>query len=606
MVEAVPDGETAPATQVDDDTDEPLPAPAAPPISPWGFLIPMPPNKSPVISLNSAMVMFGKGKDATLRFDDPRISVTHCQLFRVPTNGNVHLLDLSRNGTFVNGVLVGKGGTKDLHSGDQISLIKSKPGEAVADSACTPGCVPRASHYPFLFQSGGPAQRPAPPRAAQPRLAPAAPQLLRGTSLYSPQQAADSSEREYEEICELGRGSFAVVKKVRHRKTGMLYALKAMDKRRLMKGGSARLQANQKEVLSEARILKSMSHPGIIKFHDIFETELELCLVMELVEGGELFDHLYNHGPFSERDARDIMHQLLQALHYLHSKHIVHRDLKPENILLQRGQSTTEDGAPAAPRIKIADFGLAKLVGTDKVTSTFCGTPQYFAPEVLESRNSHRGYDDACDMWSVGVLLYILLSGSPPFSEEKAQHGGLSIYEQIKEGISPSHFDGTAWAHISTGAKQLVRGLLVVDPRRRLSVEKALQHAWMRGVPVEDEASGASGARSESVAPDDIEECDSDDDRPSNYTPATGGGKKTKRQRVGPAQQQTRSVVPPLQTHSRQQNEQQLLQPPPPTQAAFKAPTLIHARLAPPPKSRVPPAMGGSTYAPLRFMGGGV
>eukprot|EP00966_Prymnesium_polylepis_P298081 6887687-Prymnesium_polylepis.1 len=122
------------------------------------------------------------------------------------------------------------------------------------------------------------------------------PRLLRGTSLCAPHQPPDAAERDYEEICELGRGSFAVVRKVRHRSTGLLYAMKAMDKRRLLRG-AGRLQADLKEkVLSEARILKAMSHPGIIKFHEIFETDTELCLVMELVEGGELFDHLLSHG----------------------------------------------------------------------------------------------------------------------------------------------------------------------------------------------------------------------------------------------------------------------------------------------------------------------
>lgn len=238
------------------------------------------------------------------------------------------------------------------------------------------GVVPRAPFYPFLFQKCA-ESRPHPPLLHAPRplhlqqtihATSGTAELLRGTSLCAPDPHTKSFGGEYELINELGRGSFAVVKKVRHRKTGVHYALKSIDKKRLLRGAGGQLHAEHKDkVLSEARILKSMSHPGIIKFHDIFETDDELCLVMELVEGGELFDYLCAHGPFKEDDARCIMDQLLQALHYLHSKHIVHRDLKPENILL-RQQQRAADGTTPPPRIKIADFGLAKAS---------CGPPSH-------------------------------------------------------------------------------------------------------------------------------------------------------------------------------------------------------------------------------------
>jgi serine/threonine protein kinase len=141
--------------------------------------------------------------------------------------------------------------------------------------------------------------------------------------------------------------------------------------------------------------------------------------VMELVDGGDLFEHLESHGPFAEPDARAIMHQLFSALQYLHARHIVHRDLKPENILL----ATPAEDAD----IKIADFGLARMISGTQMMKTACGTPGYVAPEVLQNK----GYDSgAVDIWSTGVILYILLCGFPPFYEEELP----ALFDQILKG----------------------------------------------------------------------------------------------------------------------------------------------------------------------------
>ena len=314
---------------------------------------------------------------------------------------------------------------------------------------------------------------------------------------------------------------------------------------------------------------------------------------------------------YSEEDARYFTFKLLNAVLYLHDRNICHRDLKPENILLQHVEPSPDNGFPPTPTVKIADFGLAKLMGDQKVASTFCGTPQYFAPEVLETRNSHRGYDTACDLWSLGVILYILLSGHPPFSEQGASQGGRpppSIYEQIKRGISSAHFEGEAWRSVSAGAKHLVSRLLVVDARNRLSVEDALQHPWMRGEEVGDEqGSLSSSGRYDSFGPDDIEESDSDDEKPSHRPQMTGAPaaepRNPKRQRTAAQQSHARSSVPPLPTQGR---ELQPLQPPPPTQAAFKAPALPKPQPQPKqrPSAATTAAAAGGTYGTLRLSGG--
>ena len=177
------------------------------------------------------------------------------------------------------------------------------------------------------------------------------------------------SPSHYDEVSELGRGAFAVVKKVVHRKTGRELAMKSMEKKKLpgqlrgRKPGGEIDDAIKEKILAEARILKTLSHPNIIKYWDMFETERELCLVMELVDGGELFDYLVDNGPCSEPDARCIMRQLLQALQYLHSRNIVHRDLKPENILLERSPHAegSPSSSPAPPPSRSPTLGWPSL-----------------------------------------------------------------------------------------------------------------------------------------------------------------------------------------------------------------------------------------------------
>ena len=159
--------------------------------------------------------------------------------------------------------------------------------------------------------------------------------------------------------------------------------------------------------------------------------------------------------------------------------------------------------------VKIADFGLAKLTGDLKAT-TLCGTPQYLAPEVIVSRGSREGYDSACDLWSLGVILYVLLCGYTPFDEKRVARGGgppPSIFDQIQAGIHPEeHLAGEPWARVSAAAKHLVTKLLAVDPRRRCTVDQALGHPWMRGssaAPVDADEDGDDDA---------IEEASSDED----------------------------------------------------------------------------------------------
>ena len=198
----------------------------------------------------------------------------------------------------------------------------------------------------------------------------------------------------------LGKGSFATVKKAKNRATGERFAVKVLSKKKMSEEDKLAMQ-------TEIEILKQVDHPNIVKLIDVFEDERHWCLVMELMHGGELFDQILEKEQFSEYEAREATKAIIDAIYYCHQKDICHRDIKPENLLLQ----SKEQGITS---LKIADFGLARLLEDESLASTTCGTPGYVAPEVLQQKP----YGKACDYWSIGVVTFILLSGTPPFYEE--------------------------------------------------------------------------------------------------------------------------------------------------------------------------------------------
>jgi len=234
------------------------------------------------------------------------------------------------------------------------------------------------------------------------------------------------------------------------------------------------------DIEREIEIMGKVNHPNIIKLFEVCNEAKKMNLVMELVTGGELFDRIVARGNYSEKDASKVMVTLCDALAYLHELKIVHRDLKPENILL----ATPAEDAD----IKIADFGLARMISGTQMMKTACGTPGYVAPEVLQNK----GYDSgAVDIWSTGVILYILLCGFPPFYEEELP----ALFDQILKGRYD--FPSPWWDNISKEAKDLVRKMLTVDPKKRIEAKEVKSNPWvvncLSGDPKYNQILGAVG-----------------------------------------------------------------------------------------------------------------
>lgn len=257
----------------------------------------------------------------------------------------------------------------------------------------------------------------------------------------------------------VGVGGFAVVKRGRDKKTGQDVAIKVVDKSRYSKGDNS--------LQREIQVLCKVQHPNCIKLFAVYITPRKVYLITELVTGGELLDRVTAKGNYTEKDAADLITQLLEGVSYLHSQGIVHRDLKLENMLMT-------DHTDKSP-IKIADFGLSKFFQQGTVLSTMCGSPQYVAPEILGISDGNQAYSPAVDMWSVGVILFILLSGYSPFDDEN----DAVLFEKIKSGNYDA--DDPIWDHVSNSAKDLVARLLIVDASQRLSAKQALQHPWLKG-----------------------------------------------------------------------------------------------------------------------------
>ncbi|KAK0225407.1 kinase-like domain-containing protein [Armillaria fumosa] len=399
----------------------------------WGILQPCNANNTRMeFSKTSPTIYIGRHPQNAFVLPGARVSNQHCQIVWDGVNNNdtasVTVLDRSTNGTFINGSKIGKGHQRLLHDGNEIAF-----GTVIPQG-------PRSNEdYRYIFRmvAGG--------------------DKLEG--VYA----------DYEMAYELGKGAYATVVKALSRTTGEWVAVKMIREKRPQ--GSTSVTTTQTQLNREINIMSNLSHPNICGMKGVYyHQDGSINLVLELVEGGDLLDYITSREGLSEDLTRHIAWQLCDALAYVHSLGVTHRDLKPENVLV------TKDDPPI---VKVADFGLAKVVDSLTMLRTMCGTPSYLAPEVVRQEN-HQGYDNLVDSWSVGVIVYSMLTNTTPFIEDENQ-------PDIRTRIAERWIHWQPLEMHSREARSFIQALLETDPTKRMTMADSLKHPWFAAyTPVYD------------------------------------------------------------------------------------------------------------------------
>lgn len=273
-------------------------------------------------------------------------------------------------------------------------------------------------------------------------------------------------EENYKTISKLGKGSFGRVYKVLHLSTGIVRAMKVIRK------DNVKLQDNNTSFLREIEILMSLEHPNIIKIFEYYEDDINFCIITEYVSGGELYEVISKFKSFTEQQVKYIMKQLLLALNYLHLNNIVHRDIKPENILVD---PDTQEMNIDMINIKLIDFGTCNYIQEDQNFTLKVGSPYYIAPEVLK-----KNYNLKCDVWSAGVMMFIMLVGYPPFQGKTSEE----LFVNIMKGRL--NLTSKEWMVISEEAKDLIKQMVNLEVDSRYEAKECLDHPWIKNYsPVE-------------------------------------------------------------------------------------------------------------------------
>ncbi|KAL6303543.1 kinase-like domain-containing protein [Sparassis latifolia] len=400
----------------------------------WGYLLPCNPNLYRV-DFHKMKLTYTIGRNREAHLNDVvlpgmKISNYHCKISwdgKDSRDAAVTVHDLSSNGTFINGERIGKGKHWILKEGNEVAFGTSSPQPANGG----------LEDYRFVYRhlAGGPP--------------------LEG--LYA----------HYQLHAELGKGSFATVMKAMNRDNGKWYAVKIIQSNKLLSKDQADPHNSEHaKLVREISILESLSHENICQLKEVFFEESNINIVLEFVSGGDLLDYILARDGLSEPEAQHITYQICDALAYIHNRGIAHRDLKPENVLL------TSDTPPV---VKVADFGLAKAIDSCTMLRTMCGTPCYLAPEVVQQEDNE-GYSALVDSWSVGVIVFSMLTAANAFLGEDA---GVDIRHRIRTRVidwQMLHGKG-----VSAEAEDFIRKLLEVRPEQRMSLTAARMHPWLAG-----------------------------------------------------------------------------------------------------------------------------
>jgi len=315
------------------------------------------------------------------------------------------------------------------------------------------GCVPDSAKHNTEHKNSNCDERYSSPRPVPRTAVPTSGSTKKVGSKWDPNSNYCCIRQKYKILNVIGHGKFGVVYKAESKiNPGQLFAIKVIKSNSYL---------DLRAITEEIKILRALDHPNIVKFYEEIEDGPYFFIVTEYCSGGELFDRIAKKRTFGESEAANIIEKILCALSHCHSKNIAHRDIKPENILY----TTADDLAD----VKLIDFGLAKQKTDAYTYQTIVGSPCYLAPEVIEGN-----YTNSCDMWSLGVVLHLLLSGKMPFDGKTID----DIFRSIKKGLL--NFTDPVWNKVTPPGRDLVQKLLEPDENKRLTAEQALKHDWFK------------------------------------------------------------------------------------------------------------------------------